>query len=201
MNSQLNWAAFTCAVLGMIACGSGRSDAAFLTYVETATASDSLGGTFFPNATVTIAGTGDTSTVYQFQGFPLMPAINLSNTTVTVTGIGTATFTDPFAIVANNGLHGVDFVELTTLHAALGLQNPSLGLYDLRSPIGPLSGVPDITLVVFGTSLGAFELTGTSIGTFQATAAPQPSSLALCGIAGLSGLGYAWRRRKRVAVA
>jgi hypothetical protein len=30
-------------------------------------------------------------------------------------------------------------------------------------------------------------------------AVPEPSSLALCGIAGLSGLGYARRRRKQVA--
>jgi hypothetical protein len=30
---------------------------------------------------------------------------------------------------------------------------------------------------------------------------PEPSSLALCGIAGLSGLGYAWRRRKPAPVA
>jgi hypothetical protein len=32
-------------------------------------------------------------------------------------------------------------------------------------------------------------------------AVPEPSSLALCGIAGLSGLGYAWRRRRLVPAA
>jgi PEP-CTERM motif len=33
----------------------------------------------------------------------------------------------------------------------------------------------------------------------NAGSVPEPSSLALCGIAGLSGLGYAWRRRRRAA--
>jgi hypothetical protein len=30
---------------------------------------------------------------------------------------------------------------------------------------------------------------------------PEPSSLAMCGLAGLIGSAYAWRRRKRAAIA
>jgi hypothetical protein len=37
------------------------------------------------------------------------------------------------------------------------------------------------------------------IDTFAPTAVPEPSSLAMCGLAGLIGAAYAWRRRKRAA--
>jgi hypothetical protein len=182
---------------GLVTFGAGRADAAFLTYIDTATLSGSLGGTSFTDAKVTVSGTGDTDDLYHFQGFPTQPAINLPSTTVTVAGIGTATFTNPFAIVYGQGLRFAGFAELTTLHTVLGVQITTTRPYDLTTPIGPLPGVAEFTMVPFQTSLGVLEITSSTTGTFTAAIVPEPSSLALCGIAGVVGLAVARARRKR----
>jgi hypothetical protein len=60
--------------------------------------------------------------------------------------------------------------------------------------VGTLAAGGSATVVrQYETSPGVTSI-NTTIG-LVSTAVPEPSSLALCGIAGLSGLGYAWRRR------
>ena len=88
----------------------------------------------------------------------------------------------------------------------------------LNGPDG-LAFAPDGDLLVsshntdqilrYNGTTGAFEgvfasggsLNGPEFLLFTPDAVPEPSSLVLCGIAGLTGLGYAWRRRKLASAA
>jgi hypothetical protein len=64
-------------------------------------------------------------------------------------------------------------------------------------------GLADFLAINPPASLG-FETLSTTGGTFTvgtAAAVPEPSSLVLMGIAGITGLGYAWRRRRARVIA
>ena len=81
------------------------TQAAPITYTLTTTASGTLGASTFTNATVTVTLSGDTS------GIAVGPApntnflVNPGNASVTIGGLGTATFTDPIIMVSSyNGL-------------------------------------------------------------------------------------------------
>ena len=89
------------------------------------------------------------------------------------------------------------------------VSNPLPVTYDLKSPLGP-TGLAGLVSYPFQTSGVTFFIGGHPEGAgglsppfsnleFQATAVPEPSSLALSGIAGLAGLAIAAARRRRPA--
>ena len=153
--------------------------AAPITYTEQAVATGSLGGTGFSDAAVALTFVGDTSNVFLDSG---IWRNEIGTATVTVTGIGTATFTESMEVFDNGGAMAVGVANPSA--SALDTFNPLLSAYDLQSAIGPLSGQsfirPDIT---FSTNLGGFNLQIAGDSTFTATTVPEPSSLAMASLA------------------
>ena len=208
------------AAIGILGVAS-PSQAAPITYAVTAIASGSLGGSTFTNALVTVTLVGDTLAVFQ----PLpddLPELlaNRGTATVTIAGLGTATFNDPsgYAAVAFPAIPGeipLPSVGIwegfdpagDTGTGILGIGSNSLAGYDLRSPLGPLVGVsgggasnPDGSFVAFATNRGGFVISSTGetgTVTVTTTPVPEPTSLSLLGVSGLSLLAARHRRKKQ----
>jgi hypothetical protein len=189
--------------VGLMACSQNRSDAAFITYTETATASGSLGGVAFNDVLVTLSATADTTNIV---AAPLFFSVTPTTATVTVAGLGSAAFTSKTFDVFDNqtfitgGITGMAGFGDSAEGTLLGDSNAAFASYALATPIGPLtgSGFASGTLASFATTGGDFVIAfATSPAIFTATTVPEPSSLALCGFAGAMGVGISWRRRQR----
>jgi hypothetical protein len=193
--------AFFAVVVGLCGCalaGTGRAES--ITYTLQFTAAGSLGS--FANAQVTFTGKGDTANVMNFGG--VFFAIDVTTATVTVAGLGTATFTDSISI---NNFQSAGFVGWNdNLVGDMGdVINGVFATYDLKTSIGPVAGsVSAGTFVAppfsYPTSLGSLTFTSFGdTGTFTATAIPEPASLTLLGIGAVGLIGYGWRRRQGTA--
>jgi hypothetical protein len=81
----------TAGILGSVA----PTEAALITYTETATASGTLGTTPFEDALITLTLTGDTSGI--FSPYPQLPEalMNPGTATIDIAGLGTASLNDP----------------------------------------------------------------------------------------------------------
>jgi hypothetical protein len=137
---------------------------------------------------------------------------------VSVAGLGTGTVTDAIAafstgaaIVPDVGFPLLPYVSISILdHPPSTATNLDLGIvgnagllgYDLRSFVGPVTGVggilPDPGIV--HTTLGNFVVTSdispTSQATFSASAVPEPSSVLLM-LAGVAGIAARFAARNR----
>ncbi len=175
--------------------------AASVTYIETITASGSLGGTSFRNALVTITAIADTKNVMGVPLFPNVRAVDDDSATIDIAGLGTATFTGSgthvFVAQAtpfSTGAVGIAAGTIASPEAdILDIVNPAFGTYGLTTSIGPLSGAASGGgggAFSFATSSGPlfFDSFFGTDGTFQAIVVPEPPSLALAGIASASGI-------------
>jgi hypothetical protein len=173
-----------------------------ITYTEQATASGSLGGVSFTNASVTLTMSNDTTNVTGTA--PIF--VNLGTVTLDVTGFAPATFTDSTQVDVNQSsvlpnVQSAGFADITENLAILVTEGSAFATYDLTTAIGPIAGTADLNSgFSFPTTDGAFILNSVS-GNADFTAStstpppsvPEPGSLMLL-CTGLAGIGLMIRR-------
>jgi hypothetical protein len=177
-----------------------------ITYSLSTTASGSLGGSPFTNALVTVTLTGDTANIIPGPPPHTGVVVNPGTASVSVSGLGSGTFTDSIVIVDTLsdlsifGVPAVLFLDNTTGTGIVLQTGSAFSTYDLGDPFGPLTGTGGVAsgssiTPVFPTTAG--DLTwavGQSLGTstFTAKATPEPEALLLAG----SGLMAVLARRR-----
>jgi hypothetical protein len=185
------------ALIGLWTGATGRVEAESITYMESTVASGTLGLQSFTDAVVTLTFVGDTTNVTNPS--PGHYVNSVGTATVTVAGIGTATFTDQIQVF-DNQMYAAGFTDVTINEDILDQAGGFQVTYDLKTAIGPVTGpLYPGTGPKFATNQGALVLTSASLtGTFTATtsAVPEPSSIVLASTAGLIGVVCSWRRRK-----
>jgi hypothetical protein len=186
-----------------------------ITYTLASTVSGTLGPASFTNALVTVTLTGDTENVVAGPPPYSDTVVNSGNAQVSVSGLGTGTFTDPIVILSTlhdsilNTFFGgptVLILDGTSDTGILLQQGAAFSTYDLRSAIGPISGPGgaasgSMMTPVFPTTAGNLTwAVGQPLGTSTFTAVvttPEPGTLAFLG-AGLAAMFVC--RRLRCAI-
>jgi hypothetical protein len=192
------------AAMAMMLAAAGRSSADIITYTVTVTGSGTLDGTSFTDAPVTISATADSVNIFNFGGND--PGTGLYNVdatggvNVSVGGVGSDALTGLIFVISDQSNNVLDINE-ASIGDISALFGAGVAAYDLSAP-ALIAGVdPGFGAgITHATTNGSFEFdsfSGTEI--FTATSVPEPSSLALCGIAGAIGLAVARRRRGRGA--
>jgi hypothetical protein len=182
----------------------GRAGATTISYTESITTDGSLGGTAFTGELVTLTFTADTSNVTFFQGSGFTRYTNIpSSSTVTVAGIGTATFSDPISLL----------VEVHSTFSEFGATDTSIGQdildtfavtsgfagYNMQVSLAPVSGgaAYPVGTTTFGTSLGSFEFTKSGGGVSSVSAATTVPELSSLGMLATGLCSVAVLRRNR----
>jgi hypothetical protein len=173
-----------------------------ITYTEQATATGSLGGVDFNDASVLLTMNNDTTNVI---GGPTLFEI-LGTATVSVNGGAPVTFTDSIEVFSAQAVSpaSVGFADLTRSLDILDDTSASFATYALTTSIGPISNTAFISAnEAFPTTGGAFILTSvagpTSSFTATTVAVPAPGGLpvALAFVGVWFGAKLLERRRKR----
>jgi hypothetical protein len=164
-----------------------------------ATASGSLNGIPFTDATVFLLMNNNTTNV---TGGPSLFE-NVGTATVSVGGGPAVTFIDPIVVFSNQPVIAVGFEDTTAALNILDDFSASFATYDLTTSIGPIVGTSVINADhSFATTGGAFVLTSAGDATFTATTTtiPEPSTWAML-LAGFGFLGFVGYRKTRSALA
>jgi hypothetical protein len=178
-----------------IALGTAVASAGTITITETITTSGTLDGTGFSNQDVTLTLTGDTGSVvgaYSLIGIG----------TVTVSGVGSDTFTDTMAAITIQSGPLAGIVDVSLAKDVLDVHNAGFATYALNTSIGPLSGATSGNPgTAFNTAGGSFTISGVlnvdHPATFTATVTPEPGTLAMLG-AGMGILALSLQSGGRV---
>ena len=198
MNKVIRTLTIGLAVVAALFCAVSPAHATTATYTESATASGTLDGTSFTDALVTITLTGDTSTVTStaLVGPPWPSGLieDAGTATVTVSGVGTDTFTDSMYVFDTASAEAVGITDGTLKYDALDTYDPAFATYGLTTSIGPITDSDAINPGhPFNTEGGTLVLD--SVPSFESTftatvATPEPGSLLLLGMgfAGLLGI-------------
>lgn len=191
---------YSAVVLGIIFASAVDTYASPITYTETGTASGTLGGVAFTNATVTLTAFSDTSNIIFIDGSkPIYE--NLSQTTLSISGLGTATFTgtqigafsqDAHYIGAGVGIVG--FGDGLTGKIILANYTSIPPFYDLASSTS-ITGVGGNNVATFGTTNGDLIINSVSGNATFAASIPEPST-AFMGTIGIFVLSAAFLRRR-----
>ncbi len=197
---------FVPAILGPSLAEAGGAQADFVTYTITTSGSGSLGSQVFTNAPLSLSFVGDTANVVNVQ--PNVFYNSLGRATVTIVGLGTATFTGPIAVysyqpgAAVGFFNGSSFSSRDNTLGILNLTSSAFVRYDLMTSFGPAagSGFTSFTTAGFATDRGAFVLPPPGSGTFTASlsAVPEPGSIVMLSTGAFGLIRYGWRRRHRV---
>jgi hypothetical protein len=188
----------------------GTASAAPITYTLTTTATGTLGASPFTDALVSVTLTGDTTNVTAGPPPFTDVLVNPGSATVSVSGIGTGTFTDSIVIVDTLtdttvlGFPAVLILDNTSGTGILLQTGSVFTSYDLRSSLGPITGTGGVAsgshmTPIFPTTAGNLTwAVGQSLGTstFTASTVPEPTSLTLFSV-GLLGFTTLCLRRKR----
>ena len=170
-----------------------------ITFTETQVGSGSLDGTAFTNKTVTITLVGNTSSLTN----PFGQNYDIAGTaTVSVSGVGSDTFSDQIEAFVNQSDDTAGIFDLTLLKDILDTDDPAFATYGLTTAIGPVTdepyGFPGTTFPTVDGS--GFQLTTSLVegndSTFTATLAPEPGTLGLLS-AGIGVLLLGRRARKK----
>ena len=192
----------------VLLCPVNQVQASPITYSLTSTATGTLGASSFTNAAVTVTLTGDISNVMPGPAPFTDIVVNSGAATVSVPGLGTGTFTDPVVILStlndasatNFGVPAVLILDETSGTGILVQTGSIFSTYDLRGPLGPLSGTGGVAsgshiTPIFPTTAGNLTWAiGQSLGTstFTAVTTPEPGTWVLLG----SGLVAVIARRR-----
>lgn len=192
--------------LGTLLCTSLQASS--ITFKLSGIATGTLGATDFTNATFEIDSAGDTDMVAFIPPVPPFGGAQyllnpLTSTTLSIQSIGSAILTDnlqEFATQSSLVFGPFGGLGTSTGVVLLAIENGSFNGYALASSIGPLSGGSVLNAGTgFNTSSGTLVIRSFS-GTFQATvgsaAAPEPGSMALMSLAGLTFLAFRQRNRR-----
>jgi hypothetical protein len=174
--------------------------ASTITYVETVTATGSLGGTAFTDSSLSFSMS--TSTTSDIPGGGGSFFTNFGPLTVTVAGIGTATFSDSVQATLSFTLNPMStvfgFGDITNNFAILFTDVSGIVSYGGLTSFGPVFGDPVFNPgISFGTTDGSFilnETSGESSFAATATAVPEPGSCAFLAT-GLLAVAFARLRR------
>jgi hypothetical protein len=168
------------------------ADAAVITY--TVTGNTAAGSPF------SIAGTGDTSTVFGFGGDANVPVVLLTSNTIAM-GPSTGSITGGSLYFFDNRNVSISGFNLNLAGDFFDFTNSQFATYDAVTSLGPIS-VSQTFGTAFNTTFGSVNLTGATNLSFQAVTAggavPEPGTWAMM-LVGFTGLGMAMRVRRRNA--
>jgi hypothetical protein len=188
-------------VLVLLVCGLIPLTAAAgpITFTESFTATGTVNGNPF-DGNVMFSLSTDTSLITGGGGLFVTPDGVAS---VTIQGVGTGTFTDPFYVFDNQGVSVAGFSD-PNIEDIVDLSNSAFATYNLQNPIGPLASSFFFvdTGQALGSTLGTIILDSTSgTPTFAATTGggttPEPGSLVLFG-SGVVALATVIRRKLKL---
>ena len=143
-----------------------------ITFTESFNATGTVNGNPF-DANVMFSLTTDTTLITGSGGLFLTPAGVAS---VTIQGVGSGTFTDPFDVFDNQSVSVAGFTDVN-IEDIVDLSNSAFATYDLKSAIGPLNSTFFFvdTGQGLGSTLGTIVLDSTSgTPTFAATTGGVP---------------------------